>query len=175
MTVLSAHAIAAASPTHSVNHDAAHPAPLRESTGEGICGFERDGRCTSASRASEQPLGDRTDSVPGRNMHQRVHHTHADRRSHPGHGCPIVNADRQGLPCRLEHKVLRHADGSCFDAGCSSCPVIEGGEGRGAVVTFAATGERKQQQRALKAMAARVDGAASPSSRTIHDSLEMSA
>jgi PAS domain-containing protein len=97
MTGLSAHDIAAAGPSQAVNHDAAHPVSLREPAGEGICGFDRESRCTFAIRARAQSPGYRTDAVLVRNMHQSVHHTHADRRSLPEHERPILNAYRQSL------------------------------------------------------------------------------
>ena len=130
--------------------DTTHLALLLESTGEGIYGIDREGRCTFINRAGAQILGYGTDAVLGRNMHQLVHHTHADGRAYPECDCPILNAYRRGLPCRIDHEVFWRADGRAFDAEYSSYPVIEGGEVRGAVITFVDISERKRGERALQ-------------------------
>ena len=129
---------------------AAHLALLLESTGEGIYGIDRDGRCTFINRAGAQMLGYRTEEVLQRNMHDLVHHKHADGRTYPEHDCPILNAYRQGLPCRMDNEVFWRADGSCFATEYSSYPVIEGGQVRGAVITFVDITERKREQLALQ-------------------------
>lgn len=129
--------------------EAAHLSLLLESTGEGIYGIDREGRCTFVNRAGAQMLGHAPEAVLGRNMHHLVHHAHADGRPYPEHECPILNAYRQGLPCRCDDEVFWRADGSPFEAEYSSYPVIEHGEVRGAVVTFVDITERKRAERAL--------------------------
>jgi PAS domain S-box-containing protein len=123
---------------------------LLESTGEGIFGIDLDGRCTFVNRAAAQMLGWRTDEVLGRNMHDLIHHTHGDGRSYPEVDCPIFNAFRRGLPCRIDDEVLWRADGSWFWAEYSSYPVIEAGVVQGAVVTFVDISERKRSQELLQ-------------------------
>ena len=129
---------------------AARLALLLESTGEGIFGIDLDGRCTFINRAAAQTLGWRTELVLGQNMHVLMHHTHADGRHYPECDCPIFNAFRRGLPCRLDGEVLWRADGSSFPAEYSSYPVIEHGEVKGAVVTFVDITERKQAEELLR-------------------------
>ncbi|MBA4176582.1 MAG: histidine kinase, partial [Leptothrix sp. (in: Bacteria)] len=123
---------------------------LLESTGEGIFGIDMDGRCTFVNRAAAQMIGLGTDMVLGRNMHELIHHSHADGRHYPECDCPIFNAFRRGLPCRIDDEVLWRADGSRFPAEYSSYPVIEHGEVRGAVVTFVDITERKRAEELLK-------------------------
>jgi PAS domain S-box-containing protein len=123
---------------------------LLESTGEGIFGIDLAGHCTFVNRAAAQMLGWRTDEVLGKNMHALIHHTHADGRHYPECDCPIFNAFRRGLPCRIDDEVLWRADGSSFSAEYSSYPVIEHGQVRGAVVTFVDITERKAAQAALQ-------------------------
>ncbi len=123
---------------------------LLESTGESIFGIDMDGRCTFVNRAAAQTLGWSTEEVLGRNMHALMHHSHADGRHYAEEECPIFNAFRRGLPCRIDDEVLWRKDGSCFPAEYSSYPVIEHGEVRGAVVTFVDIGERKRAEESLK-------------------------
>ena len=123
---------------------------LLESTGEGIFGIDMDGRCTFVNRAAAVALGYRTEMVLGRNMHELIHHSHADGRHYPECDCPIFNAFRRGLPCRIDDEVLWRADGSSFPAEYSSYPVLENGQVQGAVVTFVDITERKRAQELLK-------------------------
>jgi signal transduction histidine kinase len=83
-------------------------------------------------------------------MHLLVHHTHADGRPYAEHDCPILNAYRRGMPCRVDHEVFWRADGQPFDAEYSSYPVIEDGEVCGAVITFVDISQRKRADRALQ-------------------------
>ncbi len=136
--------------TPSRTRDAANLALLLESTGEGIYGIDREGRCTFVNRAGAQMLGYSTEAVLGQNMHLLIHHTHADRSAYPEHDCQILNAYRQGLPCRVDHEVFWRQDGSPFDIEYSSYPVIEDGVVCGAVITFVDITERKREQRALQ-------------------------
>ena len=123
---------------------------LLESTGEGIFGVDTDGRCTFVNRAAAQMLGRRTEEVLGHNMHSLMHHTHADGRHYPECDCPIFNAFRRGLPCRIDDEVLWRADGSCFPAEYSSHPVVDNGQVQGAVATFIDITERKRAEELLR-------------------------
>ncbi len=123
---------------------------LLESTGEGIFGIDMDGRCTFVNRAAAVALGYGTEMVLGQNMHELIHHSHADGRHYPECDCPIFNAFRQGLPCRIDDEVLWRADGSSFPAEYSSYPVIENGVVQGAVVTFVDITERKRAEELLR-------------------------
>ena len=123
---------------------------LLESTGEGIFGIDMDGRCTFVNRAAAVALGWRTEMVLGCNMHELIHHSHADGRHYPECDCPIFNAFRRGLPCRIDDEVLWRADGSSFPAEYSSYPVIQDGVVQGAVVTFVDITERKRAEEMLK-------------------------
>lgn len=62
---------------------------LLESTGEGIYGIDTDGGCTFINRAAAAMLGLARQSVPGLNMHQRMHHKHADGRHYGEEDYPI--------------------------------------------------------------------------------------
>ena len=135
-------------PTAALSPD--HLTLLLDSTGEGIFGIDMDGRCTFLNRAAARTLGFRTDMVLGRNMHELIHHSHADGRHYPECDCPIFNAFRRGLPCRIDDEVIWRADGSSFPAEYSSHPIIEHGAVRGAVVTFVDISERKRAEELLR-------------------------
>lgn len=123
---------------------------LLESTGEGIFGVDMLGHCTFVNRAAAEMLGYPTEAVLGCNMHALIHHTHADGRDYPESDCPIFNAFRQGLPCRIDSEVLWRADGSAFSAEYSSHPILDGGAVQGAVVTIVDITERKRSEALLQ-------------------------
>ncbi|MFO1326842.1 MAG: PAS domain S-box protein [Rubrivivax sp.] len=119
---------------------------LLESTGEGIFGIDMAGRCVFVNRSAARQLGWPAEQMLGRNMHELIHHTHADGRHYPECDCPIFNAFRRGLPCRIDDEVLWRADGSSFYAEYSSHPIIEDATVQGAVVTFNDISERRRAQ-----------------------------
>ncbi|HMC16191.1 MAG TPA: PAS domain S-box protein [Albitalea sp.] len=123
---------------------------LLESTGEGIFGVDTHGACTFMNRAGAEMLGWNTKEVLGRNMHALIHHSHADGQDYPEAACPIFNAFRRGLPCRIDSEVLWRADGSWFYAEYSSYPVFDAGVVQGAVVTFVDITERKLADELLR-------------------------
>ena len=123
---------------------------LLESTGEGIFCVDMFGICTFVNRAAAEMLGYPNDAVLGRNMHELMHHTHADGQPYPEADCPIFNAFRQGLPCRIDSEVLWRSDGSPFSAEYSSHPILDGGVVQGAVVTIVDITERKRSEALLQ-------------------------
>ena len=123
---------------------------LLESTGEGIFGIDNDGLCNFVNRAAAQMLGYRTEQVLGQNMHELIHHTHADGRHYPEADCPIYNAFRRGLPCRIDSEVLWRADGTSVQAEYSSYPILDQGVVQGAVVTLVDITERKRSEALLR-------------------------
>jgi PAS domain S-box-containing protein len=123
---------------------------LLESTGEGIYGIDLAGCCTFVNRAAAQMIGLPADQVLGRNMHNLIHHRHADGRHYPEEECPIFAAFRRGESCRIDREVLWRADGSAFAAEYSSYPIMDAGLVRGAVVTFVDITERRAAEEGLR-------------------------
>ena len=136
-------------------HSLAHPlwrdrlALLLESTGEGMFGVNLAGRCIFINAAGARMLGYEPADVIGRNMHELIHHTRNDGTPYPEKDCPIFNAFRQGLSCRIDNEVLWRRDGSSFDAEYTSHPVIDNGMVLGAMATLVDITPRKQAADAL--------------------------
>lgn len=122
---------------------------LLESTGEGIFGIDLAGHCMFINRAGARMLGFEPHEVLGHNMHELTHHSHADGSPYPDTECPIFNAFRQGLPCRIDTEVFWRRDHSAFPVEYSSHPIIDGAVVRGAVITFVDITERKRAADAL--------------------------
>lgn len=123
---------------------------LLESTGEGVFGIDLEGNCTFINPAGARMLGWQPDDVLGRNMHTLTHHSHADGCAYPSEDCPIFNAFRRGLPCRIDTEVFWRCDGRSFPVEYSSHPLMDAGQVRGAVVTFIDITERRRAEDALK-------------------------
>ena len=137
--------------------DSAHGAPwqiqpnqLLDSTGEGSFGIDMDGRCVFINRAGADMLGWQAAAVLGQNMHALTHHSHADGSAYSDSDCPIFNAFRQGLPCRVETEVFWRRDQTCFAVEYSSHPILDGPQVRGAVITFVDITARRQAAQALQ-------------------------
>ncbi len=123
---------------------------LLESTGEGIFGIDMNGCCTFINRAGAAQLGYAAAQVLGRNMHELAHHSHANGEHYPEHACPIFNAFRQALPCRIDSELFWRQDGTSFPVEYSSYPIVDDGVVQGAVVTFVDISARRQTEDALR-------------------------
>ncbi len=127
---------------------------LLESTGEGIFGIDMHGLCTFINRAGAEQLGWQAADVLGQNMHELAHHTHGEGINsgahYPEQLCPIFNAFRNGLPCRIDTECFWRKDGSSFAVEYSSYPIMDGDVVQGAVVTFVDISARRQAEDALK-------------------------
>ncbi|MEO6016935.1 MAG: PAS domain-containing sensor histidine kinase [Polaromonas sp.] len=123
---------------------------LLESTGEGIFGIDMDGRCTFINRAGAEQLDYAPDHVLGRNMHELAHHSHADGAHYPEQLCPIFNAFRMALPCRIDTELFWRRNGTSFAVEYSSYPIVENGVVQGAVVTFVDISARRTAEDALR-------------------------
>ncbi|MGY8904342.1 MAG: PAS domain S-box protein [Burkholderiales bacterium] len=123
---------------------------LLESTGEGIFGIDLDGRCMFINRAAAQLLGWKPSQALGCNMHELAHHSHSGGAHYPEVDCPIFKAFRQGLPCRIDAEVFWRQDGTAFPVEYSSYPILDGGQVRGAVITFVDITERRRTADALQ-------------------------
>ena len=123
---------------------------LLDSTGEGIYGVDIEGCCSFINPAAARMLGYEPHEVLGRNMHELTHHSHPDGAHYPVECCPIFQAFRIGVPCRIDSEVLWRRDGHAFAVEYTSYPILEGGEVLGAVVTFVDISERKRQETLLR-------------------------
>lgn len=123
---------------------------LLESTGEGIFGIDLAGHCMFINRAGAALLGYDAADVLGHNMHWLTHHSHPDGSHYADTDCPIFNAFRQGLPCRIDTEVFWRKDRSAFAVEYSSHPIMDGSVVRGAVITFVDITERKRAADALQ-------------------------
>ena len=145
---------------------------LLESTGEGIYGIDMDGRCTFINRAGAALLGYAPDQALGHNMHELAHHSHTDGSHYPEHLCPIFNAFREGLPCRIDTELFWRKNGSAFAVEYSSHPIVESGVVQGAVVTFVDISARREAEDALRQVHAVLEQRVSERTQALSEALQ---
>lgn len=123
---------------------------LLNSTAEGIYGIDLDGNCTFANPACLRMLGyTYPGQVLGKNMHNLIHHSHADGSPLDVKDCYIYRAYREGSGMHRDDEVLWRANGTSFPAEYWSYPQIVHGKVTGAVVTFTDITERKHAEMLL--------------------------
>ena len=149
---------------------------LLESTGEGIFGIDMNGCCTFINRAGAEQLGYLPDDVLGQNMHELAHHTHVSGarqgQHYPEHLCPIFNAFRMALPCRIDTEYFWRKNGTAFAVEYSSYPIVEAGIVQGAVVTFVDISARRQAEDALRQAHAVLEQRVSERTHALSEALE---
>ena len=136
-----------------------------ESVGDGIYGIDLDGNCTVINPAASQMLGFKPEEVLGRNMHDLIHHSHADGTPYPAAECPIQNTLTDLDTVRVSNEVMWRKDGTSFPVEYVARPQIEiqpnmegeaqpgspeaklGGKAVGVVVAFTDTTERRALDR----------------------------
>jgi PAS domain S-box-containing protein len=123
---------------------------LVESSGEGIYGVDLEGKCTFINAAAAKVLGLTQTDVLGKQMHALSHHHHPDGSVYPANQCPIYQAFRTGIGCRIENELFFRPDGTAFPVEYSANPIIYEGRVSGAVVTFNDITQRRRAEEQLK-------------------------
>ncbi|MFT5522138.1 MAG: PAS domain S-box-containing protein [Pirellulaceae bacterium] len=117
---------------------------LLNSTAEAIYGLDLEGNCTFVNPACVRLLRyESAEQLIGRNMHNLIHHHHADGTAYLERECRIYQAVQQGHGTHFDDEVLWRADGTSFPAEFWSHPVVRNGEITGSVVTFLDISERR--------------------------------
>ncbi|MFC1762570.1 ATP-binding protein [Planctomycetota bacterium] len=117
---------------------------LLESAGEGIFGVDSAGTVVFANPAAAIMLRYTVDELIGQNIHNLVHHSHADGSPYPVSECPMARSCTEGQAFRIEDEVLWRRDGKSFPVEYVSTPLEKGGRLTGAVVTFTDITQRRK-------------------------------
>lgn len=129
---------------------------LLDSTVEAIYGVDLEGICTFCNHSCLQLLGyESSADLLGKNMHELIHHSHADGTAYPLENCHIfksVNSQKT----HVDDEVFWRADGSSMEVEYHASPIVHEGEVQGVIVTFMDITERKGQANALAASESRL-------------------
>jgi PAS domain S-box-containing protein len=124
---------------------------LLDSTGQAIYGIDIQGRCTFCNLACLRVLGyDAPADLLGKNMHDLIHHSHANGTAYPAEECHIFRAFRQDAVVHIDDELLWRSDGTSFPAEYWSHPQKHGDTIIGAVVSFTDITERKRAEAELR-------------------------
>jgi polar amino acid transport system substrate-binding protein len=124
---------------------------LLDSVGEGIFGVDLEGKVAFTNPAANRILGYGADELIGQDVHQKIHHSHADGSRYPKEECPMYLTHVDGTDHHVTDEVLWRKDGTQFPVEYTSMPLKKDGRVVGAVVTFMDIAERKKMETALLA------------------------
>ena len=120
---------------------------LLDCAADGLYVMGRDGKVTLCNAAFRRMLGfEREEDVLGRDVHDDIHHSHADGSRYPKENCPIHKAARSGTPAHGIDEIFFRQDGTSFPVEYWVRPIFREGEIQGAVCTFVDLTERKQAE-----------------------------
>ncbi len=120
---------------------------ILESVGDGIFGIDLDGRVTFINEAGASILGYAPEQLKGRDLHQLIHHSHADGTPYSRSTSPILQALRRAEPIRMRDEVFWRRNGSAIQVEYSANPLLEDGRVSGMVVAFQDVSERRRLER----------------------------
>jgi PAS domain S-box-containing protein len=111
-------------------------AQLLQSTDEAIFGIDTDGLCTFINVSGARLLGYERSELLGANMHEVLHHHHADGSEYPVEQCPIQKAMLGGTSVRIADEVFWTRAGRAVPVEYTSSPITSNGRTIGAVIAF---------------------------------------
>ncbi|HKF50617.1 MAG TPA: PAS domain S-box protein [Terracidiphilus sp.] len=120
---------------------------ILESVGDGIYGIDLDGRLTFINEAGAHALGYRPEQLTGRDVHEVIHHSHADGTPYSRITSPILQGMRRDETVRMRDEVFWRADGTSIPVEYTASPLIEDGRISGMVVAFQDISERRRLEK----------------------------
>ena len=85
--------------------------------------------------------------MTGRDLHELIHHSHADGTPYSRSTSPILQALRRAEPIRMRDEVFWRRNGSAIQVEYSANPLLEDGRVSGMVVAFQDVSERRRLER----------------------------
>jgi PAS domain S-box-containing protein len=129
-------------------HQATHQRELiLESVADGIYGIDLDGRLTFINMAAARALGYTPDQLTGCDVHEIIHHSHADGTPYSKSTSPILQGMRRREAIRMRDEVFWRKDGTAIPVEYSASPLFEDGRVTGMVVDFQDVSERRRLEK----------------------------
>lgn len=132
------------------------PALLLNAVGEGVYGFDLEGKAIFINPAAERMTGWKSSDLIGKNIHQYHHHSHADGTEYPACECKIYATMQDGVSRHVTDEVFWRKDGSSFPVEYTSTAVFRENKLIGAVAVFRDVSEQRRQQHALESALSQV-------------------
>ncbi len=123
---------------------------LLESAGEGICGFDLEGRTVFVNPAAARMVGYSIGELIDRPWHPLLHHKRADGSPCAIGECTMHEALTSGSERRLTRDTLCRKDGTSFAIEYTSTAIRRAGRIVGTVVTFNDITQRVESERELR-------------------------
>jgi PAS domain S-box-containing protein len=120
---------------------------ILESVGDGIFGIDLGGRVTFINEAGASALGYAPEQLKGRELHELIHHSHANGMPYSRSTSPILQALRRSEPIRMRDEMFWRRNGSAIQVEYSANPLLEEGRVSGMVVAFQDVSERRRLER----------------------------
>ncbi|MGA3262994.1 MAG: PAS domain S-box protein [Terracidiphilus sp.] len=120
---------------------------ILESVADGIYGIDLESRLTFINQAGARALGYSPDQLTGRDVHEVIHHSHADGTPYSRSTSPILQAMRRREAIRMRDEVFWRRDGTSIPVEYSASPLIEDGQISGMVVAFQDVSERRRLEK----------------------------
>jgi len=148
--------------------DGSHNALLLASSAEGIATVGVGGVCTSMNPMGAKMLGYQANEVIGHEMHQLVHHHHADGSPYPAASCKIKLATASAQECRVDDEVFWRKDGTRLPVEYTAAPLLIDGVVMGAVLSFADITTRRAFDSDAECQAAELRAAVAGGELVVH-------
>jgi two-component system, OmpR family, sensor histidine kinase VicK len=120
---------------------------ILSSVGDGIYGMDLDGRLSFMNPASAKLLGYTVDELIGKDIHDLIHHSHADGTPHSKANCPILLGLRRREGVRIRDDVFWRKDQTTVPVEYVASPLIDEGQLAGMVVAFQDISERRRLEK----------------------------
>jgi two-component system sensor histidine kinase VicK len=120
---------------------------ILESVDDGIYGIDLDGKLTFINEAGARALGYEPQQLTGRDVHDVIHHSHADGTAYSKSTSPILQALRRCESIRMRDEIFWRQDGAAIPVEYSANPLMEDGRISGMVVAFQDVSERRRLEK----------------------------
>jgi len=114
---------------------------------DGIYGMDMEGNLTFINPAAAKMLGFTADELQGKDIHDVIHHSHADGTQHSKANCPILLGLRRREGVRIRDDVFWRKDGTTIPVEYVASPLIDEGQIAGMVVAFQDVSERRRLEK----------------------------
>lgn len=120
---------------------------ILESAGDGIFGIDLEGKITFINNAGAEVLSYTPDQLTGQDVHDILHHSHADGTSYSRSTSPILQALRRAESIWVRDEVFWRKDETAIPVEYTANPLIEDGRISGMVIAFQDVTERRRLER----------------------------